>query len=140
MGSTKQLNLPPRESSDPNFPFPFRRDELDEEGPVLPVAILYWLLLSFVLGICAIWGYLASSSRGAEDLMIGLVIGLALLPLPQLAASILSMIAVFLFYEDRRAGVARINSITLASFMGTIIGLVVLGCFCGLLSLPGLFH
>lgn len=134
MGSVKQLDLPPRESSDPDFPFPFRRDELDEEGAVLPAAILYWLLLSLLLGVGSIWYYIAQGPGGPGDLLTGLVVGLALLPLPQLGASILSAIAVSLFYSDRRAGLARISKITLYSFVGTIIGLVLLGGLCGVLS------
>jgi hypothetical protein len=140
IGSVKSLDLPPREIDDPNFPFPFRRDELDEEGPVFPAALLYWVLVSLQLMGGAIWYYLSQGRRDPNDLLLGGVMGLALLPVPQLGASILSMIAVFLFYEDRRTALARIGKITLYSFMGTMIGLVMLGLCCGMLSLPGLFR
>jgi len=140
MGSVKSLDLPPREITDPDFPFPFRRDELDEGGPVLPAAVLYWLILGFLLGVGSIWTYLASGTHAPEDLLAGLAISLGLLPIPQLGASILSMIAVALFYEDRRTALARIGKITLYSFLGTMIGLVLLGLCCGLFSLPGLFQ
>jgi hypothetical protein len=140
VGSVKPLDLPPREISDPDFPFPFRRDELDEEGPVLPAAILYWLLMSLLLGIGVTWAYLAGSLRRPDDL-VGVLAGVVmLLPVPQLGASILSALAAALFYADRRAALARIGKITLYSFLGTMIGLGLMGCFCGLLSLPGLMR
>jgi len=133
VGSVKPLDLPPREISDPDFPFPFRRDELDEEGPVLPAAILYWLLMSLLLGIGVTWAYLAGSLRRPDDL-VGVLAGVVmLLPVPQLGASILSALAAALFYADRRAALARIGKITLYSFLGTMIGLGLMGCFCGLL-------
>lgn len=140
VGSVKPLNLPPREPSDPDFPFPFRRDELDDEGPVLPAAILYWLLVSLLLGVGAAWAYLAGNIRRSDDLFGVFAIGIMLLPVPQLGASLLSLVAVSLFYEDRRAALARIGKITLYSFLGTMIGLGLLGCFCGLLSIPSLWR
>jgi hypothetical protein len=130
VGSVKQLNLSPRELDDPDFPFPFRRDELEEEGAILPAGVLYWLILSFLLGVGAVWYYFTTRSGQLEDLLTGLVIGLCLLPIPQLGASILSAIVVSLCYADRRAALARIGSITQYSFIGTIIGLALLGCFC----------
>jgi hypothetical protein len=140
VGSMKPLDLPPRDSSDPDFPFPFRRDEVDDEGAVLPAAILYWLLLSLLLGVGAAWAYLAGSIRRTDDLFGAFAIAIMLLPVPQLGASLLSLIAVSLFYADRRAALARIAKITLYSFLGTMIGLGLMGCFCGLLSIPGLWR
>ncbi len=140
MGSLKPLNLPPRESTDPDFPFPYRRDELDEEGAVLPAAILYWMLVALLLGIGAAGYYFAGNVKRPDDLLAILLLAVMFLPVPQLISSILSAIAVLLFYTDRRTALARIGSITLYSFVGTMIGLGLLGCFCGLLSLPGLLR
>lgn len=140
VGSVKHLDLPPREISDPDFPFPFRRDEIEEEGPIIPVSVLYWLLVTFLLGVGTLWYCLSSRSGRGEDLLIGLIVSLALLPIPQLGASILASIGVLVFYSDRRAAFARLGYITLYSFIGTIVGLMLLGLFCGLLSLPGLFR
>jgi hypothetical protein len=137
VGSVKQLDLPPREITDPDFPFPFRRDEVEEEGPIVPVGIVYWLLVAFLLAVGAVWYFLGSGSGRVQDLLTGLIIGLCLLPIPQLGASILASISVFLFYADRRAAFARLGYITLYSFVGTMIGLMLLGAFCGLLSLGG---
>jgi hypothetical protein len=137
IGSVKQLDLPPREITDPDFPFPFRRDEVEEEGPLVPVGVVYWLLVIFLLGVGALWYFLSARSGRPEDLLTGLIIGLCLLPIPQLGASILASISVFLFYEDRRAAFARLGYITLYSFIGTVIGLMLLGASCGLLSLGG---
>lgn len=137
IGSVKQLDLPPREITDPDFPFPFRRDEVEEEGPIVPIGVVYWLLVTFLLGVGAVWVFLASGSRRPEDLLTGLIVGLALLPITQLGASVLASLSVFLFYADRRAAFARLGYITLYSFIGTMIGLMLLGAFCGLLSLGG---
>jgi hypothetical protein len=140
VGSVKQLDLPPREITDPDFPFPYRRDEVEEEGPLIPVGVVYWLLVTFLLGVGTVWYFLSSRSGRVEDLLTGLIIGLCLLPIPQLGASILASLSVVVFYADRRAAFARLGYITLYSFVGTVIGLVLLGAFCGLLSLPGLFQ
>lgn len=134
IGSVKALNLPPKEIDDPNFPFPFRRDEVQEEGAVLPAVALYWLLLSLLLGVGAVWYYLAQGRGRPDELLTGLVIGLALLPLPQLGASILAGLIVFFFYADHRAALARIAKITLYSFVGTVIGVGLLGLSCMFLS------
>jgi hypothetical protein len=115
---------------DPDFPFPFRRDELEEEGPLLPVMALYWLLVLFQLGVGAIWGFLASGGRRPSDLLAGLIIGLAVLPAIQLGASLVSLFVVLLFYTDRANSLQRLASITAYSFFGTLVGIGLMFCIC----------
>lgn len=131
IGSLKQVDLPPREIDDPNFPFPFRRDEVEEEGAPVPVPLMYWLLVTALLAVGAVWYLLVQTSKQPQDLLIGLIVGLALLPIPQLGASMLGSLLIFLFYEDRRAAFARLGYITLYSFIGTMAGLMLMGGFCG---------
>src|SRR5262245_15858327 len=50
VGTIKQEPKP----VDPDFPFPFRRDELENEPDLLPVVALYWLLVLFVVGLYAL--------------------------------------------------------------------------------------
>jgi hypothetical protein len=136
VGSVQTVRTPPR-PADPDFPFPYRRDEFELEGPVLPAGILYWLLVCFGLGVGAVWYLLAGGSRSPNDLFTGLLVALFCLPAVQLGASVVAAIAVLLFYSDRAAAAARIGKITLGSLAGTMIGIAVMGGGCVMLRVLG---
>lgn len=127
---------------DPDFPFPYRRDELDEEGPTFPATLLYWLLVSFLIGVTCVWTYLASSGRRGgplngdpSDLLVGLFIAVLILPGLQLGASVLATLAIAVFYGEKVTPLMRVGKITLWSFVGTIAGLVLMGGCLGLFTL-----
>ena len=72
VGCTQKLAAPPR-PVDPDFPFPFRRDEFDVEGPVLPAGALYWLLVCFGLATVLIFAGMPWPGRpGGRPLFRGL--------------------------------------------------------------------
>jgi hypothetical protein len=136
VGSVQSVKAPPR-PVDPDFPFPFRRDEFDVEGPVLPAGILYWLLVCFGLGVTAVWFYLSEGTNRPENVFVGLLVALFFLPAVQLGASLVAAVAVLLFYTDRAAAGIRIGKITLWSLVGTLIGIAIMGGCCGVFALVG---
>jgi hypothetical protein len=119
---------------DPDAPFPFRRDEFEDEGPVLPVTALYWLLLLFLMSVTAVWYYIDQGATNPESLGVGLVIAFMILPALQLGASVLALIAVAAFYPSRSVPLRRVGKITLWSFAGTLIGVALMGGCCGVLT------
>jgi hypothetical protein len=120
---------------DPDFPFPYRRDELDEEGPVVPAGLLYWMLVSLLMVLTAVWFYLDRGARNPQDLLIGLLVGVFILPGLQLGSSLLTTIAVAVAYRDKANAFRRVGHITLWSLVGTFAGLVLMGGCCGVFSL-----
>ncbi len=140
VGSVQPVKTGPR-PVDPDFPFPFRRDEFELEGPVLPVGVLYWLLVCFGMGVAAVWYFLADSpmTRSPEQIYAVLFVWALALPIIQLGASIAAGLAVLLFYSDKAVAGARVGKITLWSFVGTIIGIAAMGGCCGIFSIIGKF-
>jgi hypothetical protein len=141
VGSVTGIEPRPK-PADPDFPFPYRRDELDEEGPTFPAALLYWLLVSFLIGVTCVWYYLSASGsrRGPlngdpSDLLVGLFIAVLILPGLQVGASVLATLGVALFYGEKARPLLRVGKITLWSFVGTIAGLLLMGGCLGVLSL-----
>jgi hypothetical protein len=132
VGSLRPLRSTPR-PVDPDFPFPFRRDELDEESPILPVTLLYWMLTSTLLVAVAIWFYFDQGGNNPQNLVLGLLVGLMVFPLLQLGASLLTTLGVAIFYGDKLNSLRRVGHITLWSFVGALIGMVFIGGCCGLL-------
>jgi hypothetical protein len=133
-GTVKAIEPRPR-PADPDFPFPFRRDELEEEGQVLPAGILYWLLVCFGTGLVSAWFFLSQTPQRSENLWVGFLVALMVLPLVQLGASAVAIAIVGLFYTDRATAALRIGKITLWSFVGTLIGIGIMGGFCGFFGL-----
>jgi hypothetical protein len=120
--------------TDPDFPFPYRRDEFEEEGTI-PAGILYWLLVSFLMAVVAVVYYVKEGATRPEDLLIGLLVALMVLPGLQLGASALAAVGVAFFYGDKRPALVRVGKITLWSFVGTLAGMALMGGCCGILSL-----
>jgi hypothetical protein len=137
-GSLLNIRYRPR-PVDPSFPFPFRRDELDQEEGTFPVAVVYWIIV--LLGVVAVSAYtfFAGSSGQLDPTMLlwGAVIGLFFLPAIQLVASLLSLIIVAVFYTDKTNGLIRVGKITLWSFVGTLVGILIMFGVCGAGSLAG---
>jgi hypothetical protein len=133
-GTVKPVAPQPR-PVDPDFPFPFRRDEFDAEGQLLSAGMLYWLLVCFGTGLVSVWAFVSEGARRPDDLFMGLLVALMFLPLVQLGASAVAAAAVALFYADRATALIRIGKITLWSFVGTLIGIGIMGAFCGVLVL-----
>jgi hypothetical protein len=135
VGSVNPIQAAPVRMSDPDSPFPFRRDEFEDEGPVMPATALYWLLVVFLIAVTAVWYYVDRGARNPEDILFGLLIALMIFPALQLGASLLSLIAVALFYPSRSMPLKRVGKITLWSFVGTIAGIVFMAGCCGILSM-----
>jgi hypothetical protein len=131
VGTAAPVEQAPR-PMDPSFPFPFRRDELDEDSPVLPVGMLYWMLVCFGLLAVALWEPVVGrgGSFRSDDLVVGLVVGLLFLPAIQLGASLVAATAVLFFYPAKRVAAIRLGKITLWSFVGAFIGAAMMGMGC----------
>jgi hypothetical protein len=136
VGTAREVRPRPR-PVDPDFPFPFRRDELDEEGPLIPAGLLYWMLLSFLMAVLAVSYYVREGAKDPQDLVWGLLIAFMVLPAVQLGASALAVMAIAVFCADRETPLRRVGQITLWSLVGTLIGVALMGGFCGVLSLVG---
>jgi hypothetical protein len=115
-------------------PFPFRRDEW-ERPPGLHPALLYWGLvcsLSTLLGLY----FVVSGKVSTSELQWAVLGVIFFLPLPQLGASVLSLLCVWLLPEaiitDRPAAFVRIGKITLWSFVGAMVGTGLVALLCGL--------
>jgi hypothetical protein len=133
VGTTQTIDPPPR-PVDPNFPFPFRRDELEQAGPLLPLALLYWLLVCFGIGLTMLWVLLFERARPEEAFLTGGFIAIMILPGIQLGASLLALFAVLLFYADQTAALMRLGRISLWSLVGTLIGGGLMGMGCILMG------
>jgi hypothetical protein len=135
VGSTQPIRARAR-PVDPDFPFPFRRDEFDVEAETLPAGALYWLLVCLGLGVGSLWYFLSEGARRPEDLFYGFLVSLIFaLPVVQLGASVVAALIVAVFYADRATSMIRVGKITLWSLVGTGIGIAIMGGFCGLLAL-----
>jgi hypothetical protein len=134
-GSVTPMQYEPR-PVDPDFPFPFRRDEV-EEDTLLPAGVLYWLMLSVLIVITALWYWLNEGTRRIDDLYVGVLVALFFLPGLQLGASFLAAIVAGLVYTDRVNALKRIGRITGWSLAGTAVGIAVMGGLCGMFSLIG---
>jgi hypothetical protein len=137
-GSLLRVSARPR-PVDPSFPFPFRRDELDQEDGSFPIAIIYWLLVLFGVFAVSVYTFFSDGTATLDPnmLWIGALIALFCLPAIQLAASLLSLIAVAVFYTDKITGLIRVGKITLWSFVGTLAGVLIMFGICGGGSLLG---
>jgi hypothetical protein len=133
LGTVKQLPARPR-AMPADSPFPFRRDEFEDEGPVLSAGALYWLLVSFLVGAVSAWyfgrEYLDRGTADPNDLLTGALIAFLVLPALQLGASALAAVGIALFYPQRAVPLERLVKITLWSFAGAVVGTLVMliGC------------
>jgi len=123
---------------DPSFPFPFRRDELDQEDTTFPAAALYWIVVSVLILVVTVGFFVQETMPNFDEpsfLIGGVLIALFCLPAIQLAASLLSLIVVAIFYREKYVSLVRIGKITLWSFVGSMAGALVMAGMCGLLYL-----
>jgi hypothetical protein len=113
---------------------------LDEEAPALPSTLLYWLLVTFLIAVTAVWYYVQQATGGPlsgspQNLLIGLFIAVMILPGLQVGASVLATLAIALFYGEKVMPLIRVGKITLWSFVGTLAGLLLMGGCLGVFSL-----
>jgi hypothetical protein len=136
LGSTMRIETNPLRTYDPESPFPYRRDVFEEDQPLIAPTLLYWLLVALmVAGTCAVTFLSSGTANPETTLMIGLFIAVMILPGLQLGASLLAVIVVALFYPERSYSLRRIGKITLWSFAGTALGLLLMGGCLGALYL-----
>src|SRR5262249_46095756 len=109
---------------DIDAPFPFRRDQFEDEKPILPVPLLYWLLVLFLGATTAGGVYLYDGARNPGMLILGGFIAAMVLPGLQLVASLLTTVAILIFYPDKTYPLTRIGRITLWSFVGALMGIL----------------
>lgn len=135
-GSTQRLDSRPFHFTDEKEePFGTRRDAFDDEPPVMPVPVLYWLLVLFLGAVTAVVTYLGSPTGDPSMFGAGVFIAFMFLPALQLGASFLTMLAILVFYPQRRFPLRRVGRITLWSYVGTIIGLLIMtGCTAAMMS------
>jgi hypothetical protein len=141
-GSLMQVRSRPR-PVDPSFPFPFRRDEFDEAEGAFPIAIVYWILVLFLVAVVSVYFFLTAGgpSLDPSNLWIGGLIALFCLPAIQLVASLLAVLVAAIFYTDKVTALIRVGKITLWSFVGTTAGVLVMLALCGGMGmLSGAFH
>jgi hypothetical protein len=125
---------------DEDADIPFRRDELPPSFTV-PAALVYWGLVS--LGTLATFlaiAFSAGTGRVTQSDLLGAgVVTILILPVVQLGAFLVALVAVALFprslLPDRSAAVQRVAHIGLWSFVGTCVGLGVMFLLCLLLPL-----
>jgi hypothetical protein len=134
-GSVSPIAPRPLILEDEDSPFPFRRDIIQDEGPFIPATLLYWMLVSFLIGVTTVAAYVKNGAANPQDLGLGLLLAFMILPALQLGASLLSCVVIGLFYPAKGVPLVRIGRITLWSFVGTGAGLLVMGGCCGILSL-----
>ena len=137
VGSLLPVSPRPKKMADPSAPFPFRRDEFyDEEEMMFSPTLLYWLMVSVLLSLGGGWFFVSDGMRSGpfrhpEYLFYGfLIAAIGFLPFIQLGASLLSCLAVAIFYTDKRTAFIRIGKITLWSFVGGLIGTGIMFGFC----------
>jgi hypothetical protein len=92
-------------------------------------------LVCFGTGLVSVWYFLDAGARRQEDLFMGLLVALFCMPLIQLGSSVIGIGIVGLFFVDRASALRRIGIITLWSFGGALIGIALMGGFCGFFGL-----
>ncbi len=140
-GSLLQVRSRPR-PVDPSFPFPFRRDEFEEEAASFPIAVVYWMFVLFVVGGVSLYYFFTATgpSLDPNNLWIGGFISLFCLPAIQLAASLLTVAVAAVFYIDKPAAMIRVGKITLWSVLGSLAGILLMLGLCGVTgALSGMF-
>src|SRR4051812_36834120 len=68
-GSVSAITPRPEPMEDEDSPFPFRRDLIQDEGPVIPATLLYWMLVSFLVGVTAVVTYVNGGAKDPNDLL-----------------------------------------------------------------------
>jgi hypothetical protein len=132
-GSVSPQEAVPKRMTDPDSPFPFRRDEFENEGPLVPATLLYWLLVIVVAFLGAGVFGLSNGPNLLDGLFTGSLVMVMVLPAVQLGASVLAVLAILLFYPEKTLALRRIGTITLWAFAGSLIGMLLMGgCLGGL--------
>jgi hypothetical protein len=126
-GSSAHIDTRPARSLDPDCPFPYRRDVFEEDLPLIPPTLLYWSMVTLSVMATCILTYLWTGVNSPGALFAGLFFAVMFLPGLQLVASLLSVLIVALFYPERSYSLRRVGKITLWSFAGAILGMLLMG-------------
>jgi hypothetical protein len=130
IGSATQMPSRPAYDPDPDAPFPYRRDVFEEDQPLLSPALLYWLMVALaVVATVGVTPFVAGSGAAdiMDDLAGGLFVAIMFLPALQMAASLLAVIVVAIFYPERGYALRRLGRITIFWFAGTALGMLLMG-------------
>jgi hypothetical protein len=129
-----RMSWKPREY-DEDADIPFRRDEMPPTF-TLPAALVYWGLVSLgTLGTFLALAFSSGTGKVSQSDLFGAgVVTILILPVVQLGAFIVALIAVALcprsLIPDKSAAVVRVGHIGLWSFVGTLVGLGVMMLLC----------
>ena len=108
-------------------------------SPLIPPTLLYWLmvLLLVVATVAGTYLYAVATSRGGFAspgmLFAGVFIAIMIFPALQLGGSLLAFLIVMLFYPERSYSLRRVGKITLWSFVGMSLGLLLMGGCLGVI-------
>jgi hypothetical protein len=119
------------QADDESYPFPFRRDELEQKDTVFSAATLYWIVVGFLVLLVAVCVFVQDTKLKFDDpvyLIWGVLVALLWLPVIQLVASLLSLILIAIFYRDKRVALVRIGYITLWSMVLASAGALLMLC------------
>jgi hypothetical protein len=138
LGTSSPIASRPRRAADPDAPFPYRLDEFESEGPILPAGGLYWLVVALLVSMVTSYTTLQEllSSPGGnpiQGMLLGVFISVMVLPGIQLGASVLSVLVVLIFYPDKSLALYRVGKITWFSFLGSMLGMLLMGGCLGLM-------
>jgi hypothetical protein len=131
MASSRPSLREPAATRDPDSPFPYRLDVFEEDQPLISPVLLYWLLVALTVVATILGTCLYSGRNDPWDLVAGLFLAILVLPGLQLVASLLAVIIIALFYPEPSTALRRVGKITLWSFGGTSLGLVLMGTCLG---------
>ncbi len=135
MGSTMRLETRPWGRVDPDSPFPYRRDVFEEDEPLIHPVLLYWLMVMLLVAVLVVGTYVYNGASNPSTLVWGAFLAVMVLPALQLIASLLAVVVVALFYPERSYSLRRVGVITLWSFVGMSLGLLIMGGCTGALWL-----
>lgn len=140
LGSSTRIETQPVRNTDPDAPFPYRLDAFEEDQPLIPPVLLYWLMVGLtvvatILATPFLFG--GPGFTGPDAFFAGGFVALMLLPGLQIIASILAFLVVAIFYPERGYALRRLGRITLWSFAGTMLGLLLMGGCLGVILLAG---
>ena len=133
VGSSQHIDTRPYHSREAESPFPYRLDVFEEDLPLIPPVLLYWALVALMVAATTVGTFLYSGAGNAGHLVWGLFLAVMVLPGLQLVASLLSVIIVALFYPERSYSLRRLGKISLWSFVGSAIGMLLMGGCVGVL-------
>jgi hypothetical protein len=138
VGSATRMESRPVYETDPDSPFPFRRDVFEEDVPLISPVLLYWLAVALAVFVTVgVTALMIGGGPGMNDpfslLAAGFFVAVMLLPGLQLIASLVAVVLVAIFYPERGYSLRRLSRITLYCFGGALVGTLLMGGCLGVL-------